>query len=106
MGPGIFSFAATRAWLGQRGPEGTVPLLRMVSHLLIVAVAIAVLWVSRLQLPNWELFQVAPDAASGQTAPHPPVALLGSNTGRGRGTICCGWQCPLPFAPIAHAPIC
>ena len=85
-GPGYSLFAATRAWLSQRGPEGTVPLVRMASHLLIVAVAVAVLWVSHLQLPTWQTFQVATGAINGQAAPNPPVELLGSNAvGQGSG---------------------
>jgi murein DD-endopeptidase MepM/ murein hydrolase activator NlpD len=43
--------------LSQRGPEGTTPLVRMASHLVIVLVAILVLLFTRLELPRWDIAQ-------------------------------------------------
>jgi len=41
--------------LAQRGPEGATPLLRTASHLLILLVVVAILWVSRWQLPALDI---------------------------------------------------
>ncbi len=56
-GPGYRLWQALLGLLAQRGPEGTTALVRMASHLVIILVAVAVLWISRLQLPAWEIAQ-------------------------------------------------
>lgn len=57
-GPGYELWNAILNWLAQRGPDGTTSVVRIASHLVIVAVAVAVLWISRVQLPSWEIHQV------------------------------------------------
>ena len=47
--------------LSKRGPEGATPVLRVGSHLVILLVALAVLMVSRLQLPTLDIVEAPPD---------------------------------------------
>lgn len=54
-GPGYRLWQSILGLLAQRGPEGTTSLVRMSSHLLLILVAVAVLWLSRVQLPAMEL---------------------------------------------------
>lgn len=54
-GPGYHFWQSLLALLAQRGPEGTTPLVRMASHLALILVAVAVLWFSRVQLPQVDL---------------------------------------------------
>ncbi len=56
-GPGYRLWQALLGLLAQRGPEGTTSLVRMASHLVVLLVAVAVLWISRVQLPAWEIAQ-------------------------------------------------
>lgn len=74
-GPGWRYWQALRALLTQRGPEGTTPLLRMASHLAVLVVALAVLGISRLTLPAWEIVQAqsTQPPAEQQEAPTEPV---------------------------------
>jgi murein DD-endopeptidase MepM/ murein hydrolase activator NlpD len=58
-GPGYHFFQSIKNILGQRGPEAT-PVLRVGSHVVILLVALAVLLVSRLELPALEVFQETP----------------------------------------------
>ena len=46
-GPGYQLWQAIQSLLRQRGPEGTTSLVRMASHLAIIVIAVAVLWISR-----------------------------------------------------------
>lgn len=57
-GPGYELWQSTRSLLGQRGPEGTTSLVRMASHLVVLFVAVAVIWVSRIQLPRIDLADI------------------------------------------------
>jgi murein DD-endopeptidase MepM/ murein hydrolase activator NlpD len=64
--------------LAQRGPEGSNPLVRMASHLVILLVAVAVLWFSRVQLPQWEMAQAqAPITQSEPAQAGQPIAVEG-----------------------------
>lgn len=54
-GPGYRLWQSILNLLAQRGPEGATPLLRMGSHLVILLVAVIVLWVSRIQLPELDI---------------------------------------------------
>ena len=54
-GPGYQLFRSIKNLLSQRGPEGATPILRVGSHLVILFVALAVLMVSRLQLPALDI---------------------------------------------------
>jgi murein DD-endopeptidase MepM/ murein hydrolase activator NlpD len=51
--------------LAQRGPEGTTSLVRIGSHLVILLVAVAVLAVSRIDLPQWDISEAPAEEATG-----------------------------------------
>ena len=59
-GPGYKFFQSLQNLLSQRGPDGATPVLRVGSHLVILAVALAVLVLSRVHLPDIELVEEAP----------------------------------------------
>ncbi len=59
-GPGHQLFQSIKNMLSQRGPEGATPVLRVGSHVVILLVALAVLLVSRLELPALEIIEEAP----------------------------------------------
>lgn len=63
-GPGYRLWQSFLNLLAQRGPEGSTPLLRMASHLVILLVAVAVLWVSRVQLPDLDLAEAPIESAN------------------------------------------
>lgn len=74
-GPGYRFWHSILRLLAQRGPEGTTSLVRMASHLVILLVAVAVLGVSRLQLPQWDIAQAQEVAAAPvQAAESAPLA--------------------------------
>ncbi len=56
-GPGYHLWQSSLNLLAQRGPEGATPLLRMGSHLVVLLVTVAVLWVSRMQLPELDILE-------------------------------------------------
>lgn len=56
-GPGYHFWQSIQNLLAQRGPVGATPLLRMGSHLVILLVAVVVLWVSRMQLPQLDVVE-------------------------------------------------
>jgi murein DD-endopeptidase MepM/ murein hydrolase activator NlpD len=62
-GPGYHLWQSIGSWLGERGPEGTTSLVRMASHLVVILIAVAVLWISRQQLPQLDI----PEAAVAET---------------------------------------
>ncbi len=62
-GPGYQLWQSVGSWLSERGPEGTTSLVRMSSHLVIILIAVAVLWISRQQLPQLDI----PEAAVAET---------------------------------------
>lgn len=57
-GPGYRFWQSILHLLAQRGPEGATPLLRTGSHLLILLVVAAMLWISRVQLPDLDIEEV------------------------------------------------
>ena len=63
-GPGYKLWQSASSWLSERGPEGTTSLVRMASHLVIILIAVAVLWISRQQLPQLDI----PEAAVVETS--------------------------------------
>lgn len=63
-GPGYHLWQSIRYLLAQRGPEGATPLLRMGSHLVILLVAVTVLWVSRVNLPQLDLAEAPSEDAN------------------------------------------
>ena len=67
-GPGYRFWHSIMRMLAQRGPEGTTSLVRMASHLVILLVAVAVLIISRLQLPQWDIAEAQGAAAPVQAA--------------------------------------
>jgi murein DD-endopeptidase MepM/ murein hydrolase activator NlpD len=68
--PGNIIWNAILTSLGQRGPDGTTSIVRVASHLVIVAVAILVLWFSHLHLPAWDIDQAqVVDGYTTQVAP-------------------------------------
>ncbi|PKO22849.1 MAG: hypothetical protein CVU38_07030 [Chloroflexi bacterium HGW-Chloroflexi-1] len=73
-GPGYRLWQAALALLAQRGPEGTTSLVRMASHLVIILLAVTVLWLSRVQLPQWEIVEVEAPVAQTQEAAAAPAA--------------------------------
>jgi murein DD-endopeptidase MepM/ murein hydrolase activator NlpD len=64
-GPGYHLWQSILALLAQRGPEGTTSLVRMGSHLVIILIAVGVLWLSRKELPQWDISEA--DSAPAQT---------------------------------------
>jgi murein DD-endopeptidase MepM/ murein hydrolase activator NlpD len=66
-GPGYRLWQAFLTLLGQRGPAGTISLVRLGSHLMVILVAIAVLWFSRVQLPKWEISEVVYEGAESES---------------------------------------
>jgi murein DD-endopeptidase MepM/ murein hydrolase activator NlpD len=72
-GPGYKQWQSVSSWLSERGPEGTTSLVRMASHLVIIVIAVAVLWISRQELPRLDI----PEATIAETsAENPPEAEL------------------------------
>lgn len=63
-GPGYQLWQSVSSWFSERGPEGTTSLVRMASHLVIILIAVAVLWISRHQLPQLDI----PEATVAQTS--------------------------------------
>jgi len=61
-GPGYNLWQSILALLDERGPEGTTSLVRISSHLVIILIAVGVLWLSRKELPKWDIKQA--DVAS------------------------------------------
>lgn len=59
-GPGYHFFKSIQSLFSQRGPDGATPVLRVSSHLVILFVALGVLALSRVQLPNLEIVEDAP----------------------------------------------
>jgi murein DD-endopeptidase MepM/ murein hydrolase activator NlpD len=94
-GPGYELWNGILSWLGQRGPDGTTSLVRVASHLVIVAVAVLVLWISRVQLPEWDILQ-AP--GSTQTAVEvAPQAISPDNVATGANNLV---RAPVPFTLV------
>lgn len=62
-GPGYRLWQSVLAFLSQRGPDGTTSVVRMGSHLAILLVAIAVLALSRVRLPQWDITSAAPEVS-------------------------------------------
>ena len=58
-GPGYHLSQSVGSWLSERGPEGTTSLVRMASHLVIILIAVAVLWISRQHLPQLDIPEAA-----------------------------------------------
>lgn len=81
-GPGYRFWRSIQALLAQRGPEGTTALVRMASHLIILLVAVAVLLISRLELPQWEIAEAQQTAAPAEEGEvQPQTAGSGATAG-------------------------
>jgi murein DD-endopeptidase MepM/ murein hydrolase activator NlpD len=63
-GPGYQLWQSVSSSFSERGPEGTTSLVRMASHLVIILIAVAVLWISRHELPQLDI----PEATVAQTS--------------------------------------
>jgi murein DD-endopeptidase MepM/ murein hydrolase activator NlpD len=76
-GPGYHLWQSILALLAQRGPEGTTSLVRMASHLVLILIAVGVLWLSRKQLPQWEISEAisAPDQSEETVDVAPSIDL-------------------------------
>lgn len=74
-GPGYRLWHAFVALLAQRGPEGTTPVVRVGSHLVVVLVAVLVLWLSRLQLPEVDIVAEAPEGPVAEEVAEVPPAV-------------------------------
>jgi murein DD-endopeptidase MepM/ murein hydrolase activator NlpD len=59
-GPGYQLWQDIKNLLAQRGPEGTTSLVRVGSHLVILFVAVSVLLLSRVQLPELDIAEAPP----------------------------------------------
>jgi murein DD-endopeptidase MepM/ murein hydrolase activator NlpD len=66
-GPGYRLWRAILTLLAQRGPDGTTPLVRMASHLMILLVTLLVIAMSRVQLPGWEIAEIVTDSSAGES---------------------------------------
>lgn len=76
-GPGYRFWRSIQALLAQRGPEGTTALVRVASHLVILLVAVGVLLISRLELPQWEIAEAQQDVAPTQEGEAAPTTGTG-----------------------------
>lgn len=78
-GPGYRLWQAVHSLLAQRGPDGSTPLIRVASHLIVILVAVFVLWISRVELPQVEIVEVqqveAPTAETAEEVPLEEVAV-------------------------------
>jgi murein DD-endopeptidase MepM/ murein hydrolase activator NlpD len=80
-GPGYRLWLRLRGLVAQRGPEGTISLARLASHVAIVLIVSLVLLAGRVHLPVWEIAQNGDNLAdSGPAAglaenPQPAPAL-------------------------------
>jgi murein DD-endopeptidase MepM/ murein hydrolase activator NlpD len=73
-GPGYRFWRSIQTLLAQRGPDGTTSLVRVASHLIILLVAVSVLLVSRLELPQWEIAEAQQNATPAQETEAQPLA--------------------------------
>ncbi len=99
-GPGYEQWRAVLRWLGQRGPEGTVSLVRVASHLVIVAVAVAVLVLSRVQLPEWQILQAQTMPASAEEPGQGAVVAMANPALAGGKLV----RAAVPFTLIPERP--
>jgi murein DD-endopeptidase MepM/ murein hydrolase activator NlpD len=77
-GPGYRLWRSLLTLLAQRGPDGTTPLVRVASHLMIILVALLVIGASRVQLPGWEIAEVTPEDSAADSG----VTTIGSTQRR------------------------
>jgi murein DD-endopeptidase MepM/ murein hydrolase activator NlpD len=73
-GPGYHVWHSIQSLLAQRGPEGTTSLVRMASHLVILLVAVLVLGISRLTLPQWDIVEARQATAPSEQVEAAPLA--------------------------------
>ncbi len=74
-------------------------MVRVASHLVIVIVAVAVLWISRVQLPSWEIVE-SPGAAQDTTDVAAPVVPATSQPVLAPGLV----RAPVPITLIPERP--
>jgi murein DD-endopeptidase MepM/ murein hydrolase activator NlpD len=74
-GPGYRLWQSISTWLSERGPEGTTSLVRMASHLVIIFVAVAVLWISRQQLPRLDIPEATVIEAPAENLPETDLSI-------------------------------
>lgn len=98
-GPGYRFWRAIQTLLAQRGPDGTTSLVRVASHLIILLVAVSVLLISRLELPQWEIAEAQQNAAPAQEAEAQPLA--GENEAPTAGNLV---RAAVPFTLIPDRP--
>jgi murein DD-endopeptidase MepM/ murein hydrolase activator NlpD len=78
-GPGYHLWQSISSWLSERGPEGTTSLVRMASHVVIILVAVAVLWVSRQQLPRLDIPEAAVAETSAENLTEEELAIVSAD---------------------------
>ena len=98
-GPGYRFWRSIQTLLAQRGPDGTTSLVRVASHLIILLVAVSVLLISRLELPQWEIAEAQQNAAPAQEAEAQPLA--GENEAPTAGSLV---RAAVPFTLIPDRP--
>ncbi len=77
-GPGYRLWQSFLDLLAQRGPEGTTSLLRMASHLVVLFIAVAVLWLSRKELPKWDIRAADAISAAAEQSIEAPLSVEAS----------------------------
>ena len=106
-GPGYRLWQSILALLGQRGPEGTTSVVRLGSHLAILLVAVLVLAISRVRLPQWDITSAAPEVSDEALAQE---ALALANTGNAENALPSESEAiglvraPVPFTLIPERP--
>lgn len=98
-GPGYRIWNSIHALLEQRGPEGTTSLVRMASHLVILLIAVAVLLISRVELPRWEIAEAQQNLAAAQESE--AQVLVAPREAAATGTLV---RAAVPFTLIPDRP--
>jgi murein DD-endopeptidase MepM/ murein hydrolase activator NlpD len=92
----------SRAWMTFRGD--TVTPVRLASHLALLAMALLVLVLSRVDLPSWEIVRLAPAQPAAVTPPaervFEPLAIGGSPLQESGVLV----RAPVPFTEIPDRP--
>ena len=81
-GPGYHLWQSILDLLAQRGPEGTTSLVRVASHLIVLLIAVSVLWLSRKELPKWDIGEADVTAATAEQSVEAALSVETSVAGQ------------------------
>jgi murein DD-endopeptidase MepM/ murein hydrolase activator NlpD len=96
-GPGYHLWQSILELLAQRGPEGTTSLVRMASHLVVLLIAVSVLWLSRKELPKWDIGEADVIAATAEESVE--VALSAETSAAGQNVALVRAAVPITLIP-------